>query len=168
MPRAQQRKKKTPKKRETLIPAETPSSSQKSRPTNTSLTRSRHLSEQSGPVSNGSPRDDQTPPTRKRRYRPGTRALLEIRKFQKSTNLLLRKLPFSRVVREICQELSSLQYRWEATAILCLQEAAEAYLVHLFEDAYLCSIHARRVTLQPKDIHLARRIRGSVNSFEIF
>nr|XP_033771280.1 histone H3-like centromeric protein A isoform X2 [Geotrypetes seraphini] len=71
----------------------------------------------------------------RRRYRPGTRALMEIRKYQKSTELLLRKLPFSRL-------------------------AAEAFLVRLFEDSYLCTIHAKRVTLYVQDIQLARRIRG--------
>ncbi|XP_069120755.1 histone H3-like [Argopecten irradians] len=96
---------------------------------------------------------------KKKRYRPGTRALMEIRQYQKTTNLLLRKLPFARVVREIVQG-KGLDLRWEATAIMALQEASEAYLVHLFEDANLCAIHAKRVTIMPKDIWLARKIRG--------
>ncbi|CAM4564602.1 unnamed protein product [Lepidochelys kempii] len=97
----------------------------------------------------------------RRRYRPGQRALLEIRKFQKSTNLLISKLPFSRVVREICLMYTrGVDFRWQAMALLALQEAAEAFLVRLLEDSYLCSIHAKRVTLFPKDIQLARRIRG--------
>ncbi|XP_060069734.1 uncharacterized protein LOC132549783 [Ylistrum balloti] len=100
--------------------------------------------------------------TRTYRYRPGTKALMEIRQYQKSSDLLLRKLPFSRVVREIVQNKHpGVQLRWEATAIMALQEAAEAYLVHLFEDANLCAIHAKRVTLMPKDIWLARKIRGA-------
>ncbi|KAK2144053.1 hypothetical protein LSH36_790g00016 [Paralvinella palmiformis] len=98
-------------------------------------------------------------PTRRRRFRP--RALQEIRKYQKSTNLLIRKLPFSRVVREVCQQITgSLDYRWQAVAVMALQEAAEAYLVHLFEDSNLCAIHSRRVTIMVRDIQLARRIRG--------
>lgn len=93
------------------------------------------------------------------RYRPGTCALREIRKYQKSTDLLIRKLPFARLVREIAAEFKN-DLRWQSTAILALQEASEAYLVSLFEDANLCAIHARRVTIMPKDIQLSRRIRG--------
>jgi histone H3 len=84
------------------------------------------------------------------RYRPGTVALREIRRYQKSTDLLLRKLPFQRLVREIAQDFKN-DLRFQSTAILALQEAAEAYL---------CAIHAKRVTIMPKDIQLARRIRG--------
>jgi len=96
---------------------------------------------------------------RPHRYRPGTIALREIRKYQNSTNLLIRKLPFQRLVREIAQEYM-LDLRFQSTAILALQEAAEAYLIGLFEDTNLCAIHAKRVTIQPKDMQLARRIRG--------
>uniref|UniRef100_A0A3Q3AWZ9 Histone H3.3-like n=1 Tax=Kryptolebias marmoratus TaxID=37003 RepID=A0A3Q3AWZ9_KRYMA len=98
---------------------------------------------------------------RKRRFRPGTRALMEIRKYQKSTDLLIRKAPFARLVREVCQAFSIRQYRWQVYALLALQEAAEAFLVLLFSDANLCAIHAKRVTLFPRDIQLARRLRGS-------
>uniref|UniRef100_A0A6N2LA76 Core Histone H2A/H2B/H3 domain-containing protein n=1 Tax=Salix viminalis TaxID=40686 RepID=A0A6N2LA76_SALVM len=84
------------------------------------------------------------------RYRPGTVALREIRKYQKSTELLIRKLPFQRLT----------DLRFQSHAVLALQEAAEAYLVGLFEDTNLCAIHAKRVTIMPKDIQLARRIRG--------
>ncbi|XP_072304441.1 histone H3-like centromeric protein A [Eucyclogobius newberryi] len=97
---------------------------------------------------------------RRRRFRPGTKALQEIRKYQKSTELLLRKGPFSRIVREICQSHSRDSYRWQVYALLALQEAAEAFLVMLFSDANLCAIHAKRVTLFPRDVQLARRIRG--------
>jgi histone H3 len=93
------------------------------------------------------------------RYRPGTVALREIRRYQKSTDLLIRKLPFQRLVREIAQDFKS-DLRFQGSAVLALQEAAEAYLVGLFEDTNLCSIHAKRVTIMPKDIQLARRIRG--------
>ncbi|KAM6901085.1 histone H3-like centromeric protein A [Lycodopsis pacificus] len=100
---------------------------------------------------------------KKRRFRPGTRALMEIRKYQKSTELLLRKGPFSRLVREVCQTFSSEAFRWNVRALMALQEAAEAFLVLLFSDANLCAIHAKRVTVFPRDIQLARRIRGVDN-----
>jgi len=93
------------------------------------------------------------------RYRPGTVALREIRRYQKTTELLIRKLPFQRLVREIAQDFKT-DLRFQSTAILALQEASEAYLVGLFEDTNLCAIHAKRVTIMPKDIQLARRIRG--------
>jgi len=97
----------------------------------------------------------------KRRYRPGTRALMEIRRYQKTTNLLIPKLPFSRVIREICDKVVPRGHlRFQSAALQALQEASEAYLVTLFEDSYLCAIHAKRVTLMPKDMVLARRIRG--------
>lgn len=83
----------------------------------------------------------------------------EIRKYQKSTELLLRKLPFQGVVREIAQEYKS-DLRFQKAALLALQEAAEAYLIGLFEDSNLCAIHAKRITIMPKDVQLARRIRG--------
>lgn len=113
------------------------------------------------------------------RYRPGTVALREIRRYQKSTELLIRKLPFQRLVREIAQDFKT-DLRFQSAAIgalqvnvksmwreiqidyflIFLQEASEAYLVGLFEDTNLCAIHAKRVTIMPKDIQLARRIRG--------
>lgn len=93
------------------------------------------------------------------RFRPGTVALREIRRFQKNTNLLIRKMCFQRFVREIAQDFKS-DLRFQSTAIQALQEASEAYLVALFEDANLCCIHAKRVTIKPEDIDLARRIRG--------
>jgi histone H3/H4 len=91
----------------------------------------------------------------------GERALKEIRAYQGSTDLLLRRLPFARLVREIQQNMSRTPYRWQGTAILALQEAAEAHLVGLFQDANLCAIHGKRVTIMPKDMQLARRIRGA-------
>ena len=93
------------------------------------------------------------------RYRAGTAALKDIRHFQGSTALLIRKLPFQRVVREIAQDFKT-DLRFQSAAVLCLQEATEAYLVRLFDNANLCAIHARRVTIMPKDLFLARRIRG--------
>jgi len=136
----------------------------------------------------------------RRRLRPGTKALREIRKYQKSTDLLLRKLPFARLVRppprsarrlnnpplcipapcsacvfyffssctlppylqvrEIQYEFNQENMQWQARALEALQQAAEDYLVHLMEDANICAIHARRVTIMVRDIHLSRRIRG--------
>ncbi|CAG7845980.1 Histone H3 [Serendipita indica DSM 11827] len=93
------------------------------------------------------------------RFRPGTVALREIRRYQKSTELLIRKLPFQRLVREIAQDYKT-DLRFQSSAVLALQEAAEAYLVSLFEDTNLAAIHAKRVTIQPKDLQLARRLRG--------
>ena len=112
---------------------------------------------------------DQPPPAGKRRYKPGTVALREIRRYQRSTDLLISKLPFAHVVREVADDFIRANYdssasavglRWQSSAILALQEATEAYLVHLFEDANLCAIHAKRVTIMQRDIQLARRIRG--------
>ena len=95
------------------------------------------------------------------RFRPGTVALREIRKYQKSTELLIRKMPFQRLVREIAQNYKS-DLRFQASAIAAMQEASEAYLVGLFEDTNLCAIHAKRVTIMEKDMKLARRIRGEI------
>ena len=93
------------------------------------------------------------------RYRPGTVALREIRKYQKSTELLIRKLPFQRLVREVAQDFKN-DLRFQGSAVMALQEAAEAYLVSLFEDTNLCAIHAKRVTIMPREMQLARRIRN--------
>ncbi|XP_069093352.1 histone H3-like centromeric protein A [Pleurodeles waltl] len=98
---------------------------------------------------------------RRRRYRPGIRALMEIRKYQKTTNLLIRKLPFSRLVREITAVFTrGVDFRWQSSALLALQEATEAFLVLLLQDSYYCTLHAKRVTLHVQDIQLARRLRG--------
>lgn len=108
---------------------------------------------------------DPTPQGRPRRYKPGTVALKEIRKYQRSYDLLIQKLPFARLVREVALEMLpadvGAELRWQSHAIQALQEAAEAFLVHLFEDTNLCALHAKRVTIMQKDIQLARRIRGA-------
>jgi histone H3 len=92
------------------------------------------------------------------RYRPGTVALRDIRKFQKSTELLIKKAPFQRLVREIALNFRP-DLRFQASAVLAIQEAAEAYLVQIFEDSNLCAIHAKRVTVMPRDLALAKRLR---------
>lgn len=103
------------------------------------------------------------PDRTKKRYKPGTIALREIRRYQKTTDLLLLKTPFQRLVREIAQNVSGENgpNRWQSQAIGALQEATEAFLVNLFHDANLCAIHAKRVTIMQKDIQLARRLRAA-------
>lgn len=101
---------------------------------------------------------------KKKRWRPGTVALREIRKFQKSTELLIRKAPFRRFVIDVVKDLGRYSeftngLRYNARALECLQEGAEAYLISVMEEANLCTIHAKRVTNAPKDLQLARRIR---------
>ena len=96
------------------------------------------------------------------RYCPGTVALREICRYQKLTDLLVRKLPFQRLVPKIAQDFKG-NLRFQSSAILATQEASEAYLVGLMEDTNLCAIHAKRVTIMPKDIQLTRRIRGERN-----
>ncbi|KAF5313013.1 hypothetical protein D9619_003711 [Psilocybe cf. subviscida] len=98
------------------------------------------------------------------RFRPGTVALREIRRYQKTTELLIRKLPFQRLVREIAQNYKT-DLRFQTSAVMALQEAAEAYLVGLFEDINSAAIHAKRVTIMPRDIALARRLRGEHTLF---
>ncbi|KAK7880470.1 hypothetical protein WMY93_032877 [Mugilogobius chulae] len=102
----------------------------------------------------GHRRREEASPLQARHRGPG-----EIRRYQKSTELLIRKLPFQRLVREIAQDFKT-DLRFQSSAVMALQEASEAYLVGLFEDTNLCAIHAKRVTIMPKDIQLARRIRG--------
>ena len=93
------------------------------------------------------------------RYRPGTVALREIRKYQSSTELLIRKLPFQRLVKEVVQQLYPTQsYKFQSTAILALQEASESFLVTMFEQVNYIAIHGRRVTIMPRDIMLWKRV----------
>ena len=97
---------------------------------------------------------------RPHKYRSGTKALMEIRRYQKSTELLICKLPFQRLVREMAQDYKT-DLRFQSSAIVALQEAAESFLVGLFEDTNLCAIHAKHVTIMPKDIQLVCHIRGN-------
>ena len=102
----------------------------------------------------------------KKRYRPGEKALREIRKFQRSTDLLINKLPFTRLVKEITFSFhNSLQ--WQGIALEAIQHAAEDYIIGLMGDANLSALHAKRITIMPKDLQLARRIRGiaTINLF---
>ena len=97
------------------------------------------------------------------RFRPGTQALREIRKYQKSTDLLIRKIPFQRLVREVCrgfEKTLGYQLRFQSTALLALQEGSEAYLVNMFSQCNDICLHGNRVTLQVKDIRLWKRLHG--------
>ncbi len=121
----------------------------------------RYHSYSMGGKSLGEPiRDSPRPMMRRRRARPGVKALREIRKYQKTYALLIPKLPFQRLVREIAQDLNK-KMRFQQSAMAALQEGAEAYMVGLLEDANLAAIHAKRVTIMPKDIIMAKRIRGT-------
>ena len=92
------------------------------------------------------------------RWCPGTIALCEIRKHQKNMDLLMRKAPFQRLVRKIACDIKS-DLQMQSTALLALQEAAQAYLVGLFNNTNECTLHdAKRVTIMPKDMQLALRI----------
>lgn len=101
---------------------------------------------------------------KKFRYRPGALALREIRRLQKSVELLIPKTRIQRLIREICREVippnKAGEFKWQSAALGAIHEASEAYLIGLFEDTNLCAVHAKRVTIMPRDIHLARRIRG--------
>ncbi|KIK00070.1 hypothetical protein K443DRAFT_679439 [Laccaria amethystina LaAM-08-1] len=93
------------------------------------------------------------------RFRPGEVALREIKRYSSTTELLIRKLPFQRLVKEIAAEFGG-DYRFQSAALEALQESCEAYLVQLFEDMKVCAVHAKRVTVMPRDLKLARRLRG--------
>jgi histone H3 len=96
---------------------------------------------------------------RSHRWRPGTVALREIRKYQKGTELLIQKAPFQRLVRELAT-LQKEGLRFQSSAVAAIQEATESYVISLLADTNLCAIHTRRVTIQPKDVQLALRLRG--------
>ena len=107
-------------------------------------------------------KETRTDAPKSRRYRPGTVALREIRRYQWSTELLIRRAPFDHLVRDLVQNLQcgGHKLRILPAVIAALQEAAEVYLLLLFEDTNLCTIHAKHVTIVLKDIQLARRIHG--------
>jgi len=99
-------------------------------------------------------------PKKTRRYRPGTKALREIRKYQYGTGLLLSRAPFQRVVREVLGGLTREVMRFQSEALECIQTAAEAFVIQVFEDSVLAMIHAKRVTLMVRDVQFIRRLRG--------
>ncbi|KAK9014686.1 hypothetical protein V6N11_005835 [Hibiscus sabdariffa] len=108
----------------------------------------------------GQATSSQGTPKKPHRFKPGTRALQEIRKYQKTMHRLIPAASFIREVRAISFRFAPDIGRWQAEALIAIQEAAEDYLVKLFGDAMLCAIHAKRVTLMKKDIQLARRLGG--------
>lgn len=114
------------------------------------------------PVTSSTAKSNEQP--KKRRYRPGTLALKEIRTYQRGTDLLIRRLPFARLIREVAQGMMGQHFvvQWQSQAILCLQEATEAYLIGLLEHTNLCALHCRRVTIMQRDMQLARRLRGNI------
>ena len=132
-------------------------------PRNKRMGKSKMLSSKASQASKGSTANKKkTAPAEggmKRRWRPGTVALREIKRYQKQTVMLLQKAPFQRLVRVVCQAIDP-EIRFQAQALLAVQEAAEAYIVGLFEDTNLCAIHANRKTIMKKDMELARRVRG--------
>ncbi|KAL0955131.1 hypothetical protein HGRIS_004044 [Hohenbuehelia grisea] len=97
---------------------------------------------------------------KQRRFRPGTVALREIRRYQKSGDLFIPKVPFQRLVREIAMGFGR-ELRFQSSALEALQGAAEAYLTELLADVQACAIHAKRVTILVRDMRLARRLRGN-------
>ena len=103
---------------------------------------------------------------KKIRFHAGTVALREIKKYQKSTDLLIPRAPFQRLVRDICGGIDN-DLRFQKHALVALQEAAEAYVVGMFEDAGMCAVHAKRQTVTKADMLLARRIRGDDNQDHI-
>lgn len=123
----------------------------------TSAVNSKKISKKTAPAKGGMKKADGD--KKKIRFRPGTVALREIKRYQKSTNMMLPRAPFQRLVRSICSGIDN-DLRFQAQALMALQESTEAYLTGIFEDANLCAIHANRVTVMKKDMDLARRIRG--------
>ena len=110
-------------------------------------------------ASNSQPEVDKTVPKKKRRFKPGTKALMEIRKYQKGTDVVIPKRAFQRLVREIAKDFKT-DLCFTAPSLNALQEATEYYLIGLLDDSNICAIHSKRVTVSPKDVQLALRIRG--------
>lgn len=98
-------------------------------------------------------------PIKKRRYRAGTVALREIKKYQRTTENLIKRAPFKRLVQEVLRDFGD-ELRVSKEAVSCLQESAEMFLINLLEDTQLAAIHAKRITIQPTDMQFARRLRG--------
>ena len=96
-----------------------------------------------------------------KRTRRGLKALQEIRKYQSSTELLIQRLPFQRVVKEIIQKIRE-DLQLQSMAIMALQEAGETFVIGLLEQSNLCALHAKQVMIMPKDIQLPRCIWGDV------
>lgn len=113
----------------------------------------------SAPATGGMKEDKER---KKIRYKAGTVALREVKRYQKSMDCLLPRAPFLRILKQIAKEHND-EMRWNSQAVQALQEAAEAYIVGVFEDTSLCAVHAKRQTILKKDMDLARRLRGDRN-----
>ena len=135
---------------------------QKNTASKVTASKAKPANKKSAPAKGGMKQTASQIERKKMRFKPGTVALREIKRYQKSTALLLPRAPFQRLVRNICANIDS-DLRFQAQGLLALQEAAEAYIVGIFEDSNLCCLHANRVTVMKKDMELARRIRGDAN-----
>jgi histone H3 len=96
---------------------------------------------------------------------PALKSIREIH-YRKTTDVLIPKLPFGRIIREVLNLYCPKDFRISKVALEALQESAETYLVQLFEDAYRCALHRKRVTLQPIDMQLIRCLRGNANDVQ--
>lgn len=94
-------------------------------------------------------------------YKISVKLLREITRMQNSIRNLIPKLPFARLVREIIQGVGGMDYKIQMLALAALQESAEVYLVHFFEDANLASAHAGRITVMPRDMQLVKKMRAN-------
>lgn len=103
---------------------------------------------------------------KRKRRKPGQVAIKQIAFYQKTANLLLPKLSFQRIVREIVQSVTPDEYKWSPNALEALQTSTEAYLTAVFEDTNKAAIHGKRVTIRPEDMHFIRDIRTHTNPQE--
>jgi histone H3 len=121
----------------------------------TKQTATGHKSKKAGPKKAARPPGQK----KQRRFRPGTVALRTIRKLQKTTGTLIRRAPFYRMAR--CLAAVTMEgYRFQTAALAVIQEATESYVIGILANANLAALHAKRVTVMPRDLHLARRLAG--------
>ena len=168
-PQKRARKSKEPTKKHNAVSASSSSSSSSSSSADVVVVAqlvaaddandAQHAAAKEAPVEAGGVKEAVVAKKKKRRTRPSVLARREIRKYQASTELLIRRLPFQRLVREIVQSIKP-EFRCQSTGILAMQEACEAFLVGIFEDARLGMQHGKRKTLFPRDVILALRMRG--------
>ena len=145
----------------TKVAAQANNATQKAAAKISAMSKASKAIKKTGPAAGGV-KNAEKPEGKKNRFKPGTVALREIKKYQKSNELILPRAPFMRLVKNIAEGTDH-QIRFQSQAIQALQEAAEGYIVGLFEDTNLCAIHAKRQTVMKKDMELARRIRGDRN-----
>ena len=104
--------------------------------------------------------------TKPKKHKSGIVALREIRYYQRTASLLIHRLPFQRLVREIAARCGTREVKFQSSALLALQEATESYIIKMLEFSNLAAIHARRVTLQPKYMHLVQRLTKFTENFK--